>query len=345
MERDLYFNWLICYYSGMKSVQITAFDYNEKHFVEKDIPLNTCVIYKNKPTVTWINIDSIHDHKAVKNICDCFGLAPAVYEQIIDPTQRPKIEDYGKYLFIVLKMFLYNKVTLKVADEQVSFIIGPTYVISFQERALKEDVFDPVRKRLRTAGSKIRQSRADYLAYRLIDAVIDYYFVILEIMGDQIEEIEKETIANPSKKTLVQMQKKRKEMLFFRRSIWPVREIMNSLQRGESKLISPATQKYMRGLYEHAIQIIDTIETERDTMSSMLDIYLSSLSNKLNEVMKILTMISTIFMPLTFITGIYGMNFRHMPELEWRYGYYMVWGLTISIVVSMFVYYKKKKWF
>ena len=244
-----------------------------------------------------------------------------------------------------MKMFLYNKDTLKIIAEQVSFVVGRGYVLTFQERALTEDVFDPVRKRLRTAGTKIRQSKADYLVYRLIDAVIDYYFAILEIMGDQIEEIERETISNPNKATLIQIQKKRKEMIFLRKSIWPVREIMNSLQRGESKLISKETQRHLRNLYEHTIQVMDTIETQRDTMSSLLDIYLSSLSNKLNEVMKILTMISTIFMPLTFIAGIYGMNFRHMPELEWRYGYLMVWGVTVAIVISMLVYFKKKKWF
>lgn len=328
-----------------KKVRVTAFDYNEKQCVEKEIPLNTCVAYKNKPTITWINIDSIQNHEAIKDICDCYGLDPVVYKQIIDPAQRPKIEDYGDYLFIVMKMFLYNKDTLKIIAEQVSFVVGRGYVLTFQERALTEDVFDPVRKRLRTAGTRIRQSKADYLAYRLIDAVVDYYFSILEVTGDQIEEIERETITNPNKTILIQMQRKRKEMILLRKSIWPVREIMNSLQRGESKLISKETQKNLRNLYDHSIQIMDTVETQRDTMSSLLDIYLSSLSNKLNEVMKILTMISTIFMPLTFIAGIYGMNFRHMPELNWRYGYLMVWGVTAAIVITMLIYFKKKKWF
>lgn len=328
-----------------KDVRMSVFDFNESHFIEREISLNECEIFKNKPTVTWINVDGIHNHKAVKDICDCYALNPLVYEQIIDPTQKPKIEDYGDYLFIVLKMFLYNKETFNVISEQVSMIIGKNYVITFQERDIEEDVFDPVRKRIRTAGTKIRNSKTDYLSYRLIDAIIDYYFAIMEIMGEQIEKVEQETIAAPSNLTLVQMQKVRKEMLYLRKSIWPAREIMNSLQRGESKLISEETQKHMLNLYEHTVQIIDTIETLRDTMSSLLDIYLSSVSNRLNEVVKVLTMISTIFMPLTFIVGIYGMNFKFMPELNWEYGYLMVWGITFAVVGTMLFYFKRKKWF
>jgi magnesium transporter len=328
-----------------KAARISIFDFDESQYTEKEIPYHECQAYKNKPTVTWINVDGIHNTKVIKDICDCFKLNPLVYEQLIDNTQKPKIEDYGDHLLIVLKMFLYNKETAAIISEQVSLVIGANYILTFQERDIQEDVFDPVRKRIRTSGTKIRQSKADYLAYRLIDAIIDYYFAILEIMGERIEKIEQETIAAPGKTTLVQMQKIRKDMLYLRKSIWPVREIMNSLQRGESKLISEGTQKHMRNLYEHTAQIIDTIETLRDTMSSLLDIYLSSISNKLNEIMKVLTMISTIFIPLTFVVGVYGMNFKYMPELNWEYGYLSVWVVTLAIVCVMLYYFKRKKWF
>ena len=359
MAKSLLIICFICYHAEVKkkglisskaekerrSVKISVFDFDENQYTEKEVPLNACEVYKNKPTVTWINLDGIYNQEAVKHICDCYKINPLVYEQIIDNNQRPKIEDYGDYLFIILKMFLYNKETLKIVPEQVSLIIGNGYIITFQERSLEEDVFEPVRRRIRTAGTKIRKSQSDYLSYRLIDAVVDYYFAILEIMGEQVEQVEQSTIADPDKSTLVQMQKIRKDMIFLRKSIWPVREIMNSLQRGESKLISPEVQKYMRNLYEHTVQVMDTIETLRDTMSSLLDIYLSSISNKLNEVMKILTVISTIFMPLTFLVGVYGMNFHHMPELGWKYGYLMVWLASFIIVFVMLYFFKRKKWF
>lgn len=328
-----------------KTIRVTVFDYDEDQYIEKEIPFNQCHIYKSKPTVTWINIDGIHDVEAVKNVCDCYKINSLICEQITDNTQRPKIEDYGDNLLIILKMFLYNKETLNIISEQVSLIIGSNYIITFQERDIAEDVFDPVRKRIRTSGTRIRNSKSDYLAYRLIDAIIDYYFAIMETMGEQIEKVEQDTVTAPDSKTLVQMQKIRKDMIHLRKSIWPVREIMNSLQRGESKFISEDTQKHMRTLYEHTVQIIDTIETLRDTMSSLLDIYLSSISNKLNEIMKVLTMISTIFIPLTFFTGIYGMNFKYFPELNWHYGYAMVWMVSLFTVVFMLIFFKKKKWF
>lgn len=325
-------------------VKVTVFDYDDNNYAEKEIPLNECVAYKIKPTVTWINIDGIHNKEAVKNICDCFGINNIVYEQIVDNRQKPRIEDHDDYIFIILKMYFYNRKSSSIVSEQVSVILGANYVLTFQEMSYPGDVFDPVRKRIRTAGTKIRKSKADYLLYRLLDAIIDYYFVVLEELGEHIENIEQETITAPGKSTLVRMQRFRKEMLYLRKSVWPVREIMNSLQRGESNLISDEIEKNMRELYEHTIQIIDTFETLRDTMSSLLDIYLSSISNRLNEVMKMLTMISTIFMPLTFIAGIYGMNFKYMPELDWKYGYLMVWGSILLIVSAMFVYFKKKKW-
>jgi magnesium transporter len=327
-----------------KKVKISIFDYDESNFTEHEISLNECLAFKDKPTVTWINIDGTHDQAAINHICECYGLNKFIQEQVADNSLRPKIEDHGDHLFVIMKMFLYNKETSTIVPEQVSMVIGKHYVITFQERNLEEDVFDPIRKRIRSAGTKIRQSNTDYLVYRLMDSVIDYYFAIMEIMGERVEEIELETVTKPDKKTLLHMQQIRKDMLYLRRYIWPMREILNSMQRGETKLISVDVQRSLRTLYEHLAQVIDTIEILRETMSSLLDIYLSSISNKLNEVMKVLTVISTIFMPLTFLVGVYGMNFRHMPELEWRYGYLMVWGVIALIVIGMLIYFRKKKW-
>jgi magnesium transporter len=327
-----------------KATKILVFDYDKDQYTEKDVPLNQCEIYKHKPTVTWLNFSGTHNHEAVKRICECYQISSSAYEKIIDNTQRPRIEDYGIYLFITMKMFLYDKEAMNIISEQVNLVIGKGYVITFQERSMEEDVFDPIRKRIRTAGTKIRQSGSDYLAYRLIDAIIDYYFAILEIMGEQIEKIEQETISYPTSATLMQMQKTRRDLIYLRKSIWPVREIMNSLQRGESGLMMDETQKMMRNLYEHTIQIMDAIEALRDTMSSLLDIYLSSVSNRLNEIVKVLTMISTIFMPLTFIVGIYGMNFKYMPEINSIIGYPIVMSIMLLISATMLFYFKRKKW-
>jgi magnesium transporter len=323
--------------------RISVFDYDASQYSESEIGLDECVAYKEKPTVTWINVDGVHDRKVIQKIGECYGLNDLVQEQIMNTDLRPRIEDHGEFLFIVLKMFLYNKETSAVVSEQVSMVVGEHYVMTFQE-SLREDVFDSVRKRIRTAGTKIRQSKTDYLVYRLIDAVVDYYFAIMEIMGERIEVVEEETVASADRKTLVQMQKIRKDMIYLRKSIWPVREILNSMQRGESRLISPEVQRFMRDLYEHTVQVIDTIETLRDTMSSLLDIYLSSISNRLNEVMKVLTIISTIFMPLTFLVGVYGMNFRYMPEIEWKYGYYSLWLVILVIVAAMLFLFRRRKW-
>ncbi|MFA6431589.1 MAG: magnesium/cobalt transporter CorA [Candidatus Margulisiibacteriota bacterium] len=327
-----------------KKVSITIFDYDQKSFTEREISTNECVIYKEKPSITWINVDGIYDPKVIAKVGECYGLNKVVQEQIVDPLQRPKIEDLGDQIFIILKMFLFNKDTSKIVSEQVSMVIGKTWVITFQEQGQTEDVFDPIRKRIRTEGTKIRRSGADYLAYRLIDAIVDYYFLIVEIIGDEIEKNEDDTMKNPGRKTLLLIQKSRKDTLYLRKSIWPVREILNSLQRGESRLMGSETRGLLRDVYDHSVQIIDAIETTRDTLSYLLDIYLSSISNKLNEVMKVLTVISTIFMPLTFLVGVYGMNFKHVPEFEWKYGYFMVWGISVSIAGLMLYFFRKRKW-
>jgi magnesium transporter len=230
-----------------------------------------------------------------------------------------------------------------VEGEQVSLILGSNFVISFQEEK-EGDVFNPVRERIRSAKGLIRKMGSDYLAYSLIDTIVDHYFLILEKLGDQVELLEEELMAHPTDRTIQRIQAIRNEIAFVRRVVWPLREVVSGLGRRESPLIKETTEIYLRDVYDHTVQVIDTIETYREMISGMLDIYLSSVSNRLNSVMKVLTIIATIFMPLTFIAGIYGMNFKYMPELEWRWGYPVIWMVIVFIGVFMVVYFKKKKW-
>ena len=263
-------------------------------------------------------------------------------EDILNTDQRPKVEDYKDYLYIVLKM-LHNVKGTEIVTEQISLILHPNFVISFQE-GIEGDVFSPVRERLRGAKGRIRGMGADYLAYTLIDAIVDNYFAILEGIGERIEDLEEELVSHPKKETLHRIHELKREMIFLRKAVWPLREVISTLQRGDSPLIKNTTAIYLRDVYDHTIQVIDAIETSRDMLSGMLDIYLSSISNRMNEIMKFLTIIGTIFIPLTFIVGIYGMNFAFMPELKWRYGYFAVMAFMFAIGIIMLFYFKKKKW-
>jgi magnesium transporter len=239
-------------------------------------------------------------------------------------------------------MLSYNVAKQETEDEQISLILGHNFVLSFQET--EGDIFDPIRERIRNGKGRIRKMGADYLAYALIDAIVDHYFVILERSGDRIESLGEALVINPTPKTLQEIQHLKREMIFLRKSIWPLREVISGLQRGESSLFAEATLIYLRDVYDHTIQVIDTIETFRDMLAGMLDIYLSSLSHKMNEIMKVLTIIATIFIPLTFLAGVYGMNFEYMPELKWRWGYFVIWGVMIAVSVAMLIYFRRKKW-
>lgn len=326
-----------------KDVNIRVIDYDETHIEEVEIKsIEQCFPFKDKTTVTWINIEGLHQSEIIQSLGDCFGLHPLVMEDILNTDQRPKVEDYTDYLYIVLKM-LHNVNGTEIVSEQISLILHPNFVISFQE-GIKGDVFSPVRERLRTGKGRLRGMGADYLAYSLIDAIVDNYFTILEQIGENIEDIEEELVANPRKETLHKIHEMKREMIYLRKAVWPVREVISVLERGESPLIKNTTAVYLRDVYDHTIQVIDTIETSRDMLSGMLDIYLSSISNRMNEIMKFLTIIGTIFIPLTFIVGIYGMNFEFMPEIRWRYGYFAVMTFMFAIGIFMLFYFKKKKW-
>jgi magnesium transporter len=324
--------------------RITVIDYDEARFEEREVKaVEECFLFRDKPTVTWVNVDGVHQTEVIEKLGQCFGFHPLVMEDILNTDQRPKMETYGDYLYIVLKMLYGGDPEHRVEGEQVSLILGSNFVISFQEDK-EGDVFNPVRERIRNAKGLIRKMGSDYLAYSLIDTIVDHYFLILERLGDQVELLEEELMAHPTDRTILRIQAIRNEIVFVRRVVWPLREVVSSLGRREFSLIKETTEIYLRDVYDHTVQIMDTIETYREVISGMLDLYLSSVSNRLNSVMKVLTIIATIFMPLTFIAGIYGMNFKYMPELEWRWGYPGVWMVIICIGVLMMVYFKKKKW-
>jgi len=323
--------------------KITVIDYDEKAFEEKTAEtVEGCFPFKETSTVTWINVDGVHDADIIGRIGQHFGIHPLILEDIMTTAQRPKMEDMGDYIYIVVRMLSYHSKKKEVQSEQVSLILGPNFVISFQEGG--GDVFDPVRDRIRTGKGRLRRMGPDYLAYSLIDAVVDHYFIILENLGERVEVLEEELVSNPRRETLQALHFLKREMIYLRKSVWPLREVIGGLERAESELIQETTGIFFRDVYDHTIQVIDTVETYRDMLSGMLDIYLSSISNRMNEVMKVLTIIATIFIPLTFIAGIYGMNFRFMPELEWRWGYFAVLALMLGIGVWMVFYFRRKKW-
>jgi len=284
----------------------------------------------------------LHEVEIIEKLGKQFELHSLILEDILHTEQRPKYEDFDKYIFIVLGMLSFNEEIQAVESEQVSLILGANFVISFQERT--GDVFEPIRDRIRNAKGRIRKMGPDYLAYALTDAIVDSYFAILEKVGEKIESMEEELVSDPTEKTLHQIHTMKREMISLRRSVWPLREVISGMQKSESSVIKELTEIYLRDVYDHTIQIIDTIESFRDMVSGMLDIYLSSISNKMNAVMKVLTIIATIFIPLTFVAGIYGMNFEHMPELKWKWAYPGVWVVMLVITGIMLTYFRRKKW-
>jgi magnesium transporter len=323
-------------------VRIMVIDYDADNIFEKDVAtVEECYRFRDTSTVTWINIDGIHDSEVVAKLGGHFGLHPLVQEDIMNTTQRPKMEDLGGAIYVVLKM-IERSPDGELCAEQLSLIFGTNYVLSFQERP--GDVFGPIRERLRKGQGRMRKMGPDYLAYAIIDAVVDDYFVVLEELGDRVEALEDEIISKPDRNTLRDIHGLKGKMLFLRKAIWPLRDAVGRLEREETPLIREATGIYIRDAYDHLIQIIDNIETFREILSGILDIYLSSVSNRMNEVMKILTIIGTIFIPLTFIVGVYGMNFKFMPELEWRGGYFVVWGIMIAVAGSLIAFFRRKNW-
>ncbi len=323
--------------------EITVLDYDADHLDETKVSsADECIVFKEKPTVTWINISGLHDVDVLQRIGECYGIHPLVLEDVLDTQQRPKVEDFDDYIFMVLKMLYLDPETKQITAEQISLVVGGNFVLSFQEAP--GDVFENVRERLRSGRRRIRERGADYLGYALLDAVVDHYFVVLEALGNHIEELEEELAEDPGAETLRSIHMLKRELIFLRRSVWPLREVVSFLGRGESRLVQQQTLVYLRDVHDHTVHVIDTIESFRDVIGGMHDTYLSSVSNRMNEVMKVLTIFASIFIPLTFLAGIYGMNFEYMPELHWRWSYPALLGLMLAAGLSMLAYFRKRKW-
>jgi len=324
------------------NIRIRLIDYYEDRFEERDLKtIDECLAYKGKESVTWVNVDGLHDINLISDIGKFFDLHPLVLEDIVNTEQRPKMDDYEEYIFIVSKMLYYDAELHEIQFEQLSLILCNNFVISFQEN--EGDVFEPVRERLRKGKGKIRKMGPDYLLYALMDALVDSYFHVLENIGERVTELEENLVADPEPDILQSIHEFKQELIFLRRSVWPLRELISSLERGETDLIDEKTTIFFRDVYDHTIQVIETVETYRDIVSGMMDLFLSSVSNRMNEVMKMLTVIATIFIPLTFIAGIYGMNFQYMPELGWHWGYPTALFVMLVIGVLMLIWFRKKR--
>jgi len=322
-------------------VKITLIEFNEEEFYEKDFyELSECLNKVKKNLVKWINIEGVHDTELIESIGKHFKIHPLTLEDIVHVDQRAKFEDYDHYVLAIMKMINYDK---KVNAEQLSMILVDNTVISFQEPNCGE-AFTVIRNRLRQAKGRVRKMGPDYLFYAIMDAVVDYYFTVLEAMGDDVIKIEEEIIRAPKRESLLHLYRLKREVMFLRKQTWPLRDMLSNLIRTDSKFISSSTQLFFRDLQDHSARIIDNVETHRDHLSGIMDIYLSTNANKMNQVMKVLTILSSVFIPVTFIAGVYGMNFEYMPELKSPYGYAAVWILMLSVMGGLLIYFKKKKW-
>ena len=322
--------------------KITLIRYDETFFTEKEIsPIAEFRDEKDKQGIIWLNIDGLQDIKLFEEVGQLFGLHPLVLEDIISTDQRPKMEDYGDYIYLVLRNF-HGKENEDLLSDQVSIILGKGFILSFQEKEI--DLFDSIKDKISKNKGRIRKEGADYLAHAIIDNIVDNYFIVLENLEEKIEYLEDDLVKKTTPATLETMHILKRELIGLRKSLWPLREAISSLERSDSPLINKSTVVYFKDIYDHTIAIIDTVETFRDMLSGMLDIYLSTISNRLNEVMKVLTIIATIFMPLTFLAGVYGMNFKYMPELEYRWSYFCVLAIMLVVALLMLRYFKKKKW-
>ena len=328
----------------VETVRLRLFEYDPEHLTEKVLGnISEAFPTRDNPPVGWLNVDGLHDTGILGELRDHFGIHLLAMEDVVTLGQRAKMEEYEGYILLVLPMLSFDEKTLTVHTEQLSLILGTNWLLTFQERF--GDVFEPVRERIRAANGRIRHRGADYLAYALMDAVVDGYFGILEKLGDVAEDLDALVMENPGPEILHRINHLKKELLLLRRSIWPLREALSAFARTESELVTESTQVFARDVYDHAVQVIDTVETLRDLTGGMTDLYLSSMGQRTNEVMKVLTIMASIFIPLTFMAGVYGMNFEFMPELRVPWAYPLLWVLMASVALGMVLYFKKKKWF
>ena len=323
-------------------ISISVLDYSDASAELKTLTPDECAHYTSEATTSWININGLHKIEELQTIGNFFNLHPLIMADIVNTDQRPKVEFYDDYVYLVLKMITWNNAASRIDSEQISIVIGAGWVLSFQERP--GDVFDPVRERILQAKGKIRQRKSDYLGYALFDEIVDNYYIILEGLGDTIEALEEEILAQPTQSSVGRLHSLKREVLFLRKAVWPLREMAIALEREEHALISAEVHPYLRDVYDHTIHIIEIIDSYRDLLAGLLDLYMSSVSNTMNSVMKVLTIIATIFIPITFVAGVYGMNFKYIPELRWDYGYFYSLGLMAAIALVMIAYFRRKRW-
>lgn len=328
--------------STPKQTVINAVAYDESNFAEAaQLTIETAFALRDKGKILWINVDGLADTSVVQAIGERLKIHPLAIEDILNTEHRAKVEAYDDFLLIVLKS-LSRAPNGAFESEQVSLLVGADFVVSFQER--EGDVFRPILTRLQKPATKLRQLQTDSLMYALLDEVIDNYFLVIEDFGERIEALEATLVQNPDPRTLSELYGLKRSGLFLRRCLWPLREAVASLERGDSRLIAHSTRPFIRDLYSHVVEVLDSVETQREMLSSMLDIYLSSVSNRMNTVIKVLTIITTMFMPMSLVSGIYGMNFQHMPELSWNYGYYYALGVMLVVGLGMLGLFKWNRW-
>ena len=323
------------------SIKMIDFDTDQLH--EQDIQqIEECSGCKDQETVTWINVNGLHDLNLIGHVGERFSLHTLTLEDILNTGQRPKMEDYDDYLFFALKMMSYDETKGIVNSEHLSIVMGDCFLLTFQERP--GDVFEPVRERIRKQKGRVRKAGIDYLAYSLMDTIIDNYIYIIERLGEQIEDIEVEILESPGKSALTKINTYKRELNYLRKSIRPAREFILQLSKHETDLVHDETRPYLKDLLDLSTQAVEIIDTYRDMLTDHLDIYNTLVNNRLNEIMKVLTIFSAIFIPLTFIAGIYGTNFEYLPELKFKYSYFIFWAVLIVVAITMLRYFKKKKW-
>jgi magnesium transporter len=325
-------------------VRITLVDFNQEgdYKVQSNATLEDLEIGKNPSSITWISVSGLHETELIGEIGRYFDLHPLIIEDILNTDQRPRMEVYEKFIFIVLKMLRWDEKSNIVESEQITLLVCPTFVLSFEEN--EDDTFNPLRQRLNNEQGRLRTWGSDYLAYAILDTIVDNYFIVLEQLSDELEDLEEEVITSPTPKTLDTIKDFKREFLYLRKVVWPLRDALSHLSRGDIPIFQEETLIYLRDVYEHIIQIIDTIETYRSIASGLLDIYLSSVGNKMNEIMKVLTIIATIFIPITFLTSIYGMELPNMPERNWPFAYPLLWIIIIITSLALLYYFRRRNW-
>lgn len=325
-------------------VTVDVINYNEQILEETTLAdIAQCEIYKQQNTVTWISVNGIHDPALIQQVCSIFDIHPLIQEDILNTQQRTKIEEFDNYLFVTFKNIFIPADGTEMETEQISMVLGNGFLLTFQET--DSAIFSDIRYRIRTGKGPIRHRKADYLMYKILDAAVDQYFVMIDRIGEKVEDMEEETMYYPNNRTTYKIQAIKKNTMLLNKHILPMREALNKLEGGNSLLIESRNINYFRDVYDHTYQAYETIENYRSLLTDLMNIYFTTMSNKLNQVMKVLTIISTIFMPLSFLTGVFGMNFNYLPGIHYHYGYHIFWTITLVSVTGMLIYFKRKKWF